>query len=195
MEALASKQWVPNVKIYDINSSEGYELCHPIREDDFGRINALIDGTERARTWSPIKMQIVTNDLGHSLRESDSPWLESHALIFRQRAIDALRPLLEANGELLPLSCDDADLWTYNPTHVLDALDVSASETKRFGDGRIILIDRHVFRPEFIQGVEIFKLSCLRVSPTFVGKAFVDAWKSARLRGLEFTKVWEGKWT
>ena len=128
------------MKIYTISSSEGY--------------------------GSPIKVVIVREDAGEPLLESDSPWLGSHALIFREAPVERIGPLLEPHGELLPLSCPDAELWMYNPLRVLDALDEGASSAVRFSNGRIMRINRYVLRREVIRNAQIFKLSCFRVSPT-----------------------------
>jgi hypothetical protein len=180
------------MKIYEINSREGYQFCHPKDKDDFERINLLINGTERRQSWSPVNMRILKEDMGKHLRESDSPWLGSHSLIFGEQAVSVLHPLLAANGELLALACAEAKLSIYNPTKVLDGLDESASATTRFSSGRIISITRHVFKPEVVREAELFKLSCLRVSPTFVQQEFVDLWNASQLRGLDFMQVWEG---
>jgi hypothetical protein len=42
----------------------------------------------------------------HACKPSDFPWLGGHALILRTTAVEALRDLLEANGEL-PLATAD----------------------------------------------------------------------------------------
>src|SRR5215471_4808215 len=119
------------MKIYAINGSEGYELCYPEDRNDVGPIVTLINGSERRRTWSPIRMQIIKEDERGHLRESDSPWFGSDALIFRPRAVNALRSLLEASGELLPLAPANAGLQIYNPTYVVDALDEDSSQLSR----------------------------------------------------------------
>jgi hypothetical protein len=180
------------VKVYSVGRGEGYELCHPLDPDDFERINTLINGTERLPGWSPIPMRIIRKDEGKPLQESDSPWLGSHALIFRKAAIDPLKLVLEANGELLPLDAANVELRMYNPRHVVDALDETSSEVIRFSSGRIMMINRYVLKPEVIRTLAIFKLSCLRVSPTFVHQGFVDQWMASRLKGLHFREVWEG---
>jgi hypothetical protein len=180
------------MRIYVVNSSKGYELCQPEDQCDFERINVLINGSERRQTWLPISMRIVREDQGERLLESDSPWLGSHALIFRRKAVDILQSLLQSNGELLPLACTDAELCIYNPSNVLSALDETASTALRFSDGRIISISRYVFYPHLLKSINIFKLSYLRVSPTFVDQRFVDSWNAAQLRGLDFRQVWEG---
>jgi hypothetical protein len=41
---------------------EGYELCHPVRQDDFERINVEINGTPRACDWKLIPVRLVRED-------------------------------------------------------------------------------------------------------------------------------------
>jgi hypothetical protein len=135
-------------------------------------------------------MRIVREDEGKYLALSDSPWLGSHALIFRSTVLDKLGFTLRRYGEVLPVSCADTDLWIYNPRNVIDALDEASSSVVRFGDGRIMMIDRHVFRTEIVAENEIFKIPSLRVSPTFVSHRFVDRWKQSGLTGLDFKQVW-----
>lgn len=177
------------MKIYDIIGSDGYELCHPEDENDFGSIVTLINGSERRQTWSPIKMRIIKEDEGKYLHESDSPWLGSHALMFRPRAVDALRSLLDANGELLPLALPNSELQIYNPRHLVNALDEDRSTLSR-ANGDIMLIYKHVFRPEVIRNLPIFKISNMRVSSTFVDESFVSLWTASGLKGLDFRQVW-----
>jgi hypothetical protein len=139
-------------------------------------------------------MKIVNRDEhDRPLRESDSPWLGTGSLVFRPRAIQAMESLLLSHGELLPLACESADLFVFNPTHVLDALDEQASAITRFpSSGRIMSIDKHVFRRDVIGDLQIFKLQGLRGSATYVRERFVEQWNAAGLRGLTFPLAWEG---
>lgn len=176
--------------VYTPLSIHGYELCHPINEADFETINKQINGEHRQTTWKPISAKIITKDQGQKLVLSDSPWLGSHALIFRSSAIEILGEILKKHGELLDLHCTGADISIYNPTMVLDALDESESSVLRFENGRLMRINRYALR-DVIKGVHIFKIPNLRVSPTFVSDCFVESWKSSGLKGLEFKKVWK----
>ena len=180
------------MKVFTPLGSEGFELCHPVSPDDFETLNVLVDGTPRTAGWSPPPMHIVREDEGKALVESDSPWLGSHALIFRSRAAGALRDMLLHNGEVLPLPCGDENLALFNPRVIDGALDLTASTALRFGSGRIMRITKHMFDKRVLAGVDAFKIPDLRVSPTFVTERFVSAWTSAGLRGLEFRQVWEG---
>lgn len=178
------------VGIYTPLGSDGFELCHPVDQNDFERIHVEVNGTPRQSRWRPIPVRLVRTNLGHQLVESDSPWLGGHALIFRTRAVDSMGPVMRAYGELLPLACRNANLWMYNPTRLIDALDEAASSVLRFNDGRIMLIQRHVFRADGVRGIDVFKIPNLRVSPTFVSQGFVDRWHESGLKGLEFERVW-----
>lgn len=175
--------------VYVPLGAEGFEFCHPVHEGDFETLNVQIDGTQRAQTWSPLRMRLVREDEGKSLSESDSPWLGAHALIFRQRALQRVGAFLKEHGELLPISCPDAELAILNPK-VIDSLDESGSSVLRFSNGRIMRIMKHAFRADVLAGAEVFKIPNLRVSPTFVGDRFVELWNSSGLVGLEFKKVW-----
>ena len=176
--------------VYAPLGMEGYELCHPEDPDDFERINVEVDGTPRRSTWDPVTVRLIRKDEGQQLETSDSPWLGGHALILRRSAVRALTPMLEGNGELLPLVCPEADLVVYNPTHVIDGLDASASLVRRFADGSIMMVQRYAFRAAVVAGIDVFKIPDLRVSPTFVSARFVDRWKAGGLRGLAFQHVW-----
>ena len=178
------------MEVYVPLSAEGFELCHPERQEDFETLNAQINGTPRQMTWRPIPVRLVHEDEGKKLVASDSPWLGSHALIFRQATIEKLGALLKQHGEILSLTCSEADLYVFNATRVLDALDEQASAVTRFSSGRLMRVNRYVFRATAIGGLDIFKIPSLRVSPIFVSERVVEAWSLAGLRGLVFTKVW-----
>jgi hypothetical protein len=178
--------------VYEPERAEGFEFCYPGRGEDFETLNITIDGTPRHGTWRSPPMRLVRKDEGKRLAESDSPWLGSHALIFRRHALGELEALLLSYGELLPVACSEADLVIFNATRVLNALDEQASGIERLSSGRIMRITRHVFRPEVISGVDIFKIPNLRVSPTYVSERFVERVKATGLRGLIFNKVWSG---
>lgn len=176
------------ISIYEPLNESGFELCQPSDDDDFFTIDDLVNGRERACTWKPLDVKIFRkDDDGNPLRESDSPWLGSNALIFRPRAIEALGATLLAHGELLPLRCDDAKLFMFNVTRVLPAIDEKASGVRYFDDGTVKWIDRYVFREDVIAGSDIFKLAKLRGGTTFVTRRFVDLWRSSGLKGLDFT--------
>jgi hypothetical protein len=178
------------VKIFTPTLLEGFEYCHPVNRGGFEDFISLINGNPRKAEWVPIEVEIIRDDEGEKLEVSDSPWLGSHALIFRPSAIQVLRPILEEFGELLCLKCNDSKLFVYNPTIILDALVESESRIMRYSDGRIMKIINYVFQSSILGDVTIFKIPNIRNSPTFVSERFVNLWDSENLKGLKFTQVW-----
>lgn len=176
--------------VYIPIGSANCELCQPVNESDFETISRLVDGTPRADEWRPIEMEIIREDEGKRLVESDAPWFGSDALMLRPSATTALLALLRRSGELLTLRTHDAQLCVFNPRRLCDALDVETSSLTRFKSGRIMSIDRFAFRADAVRGIDAFKISDLRVSPTFVSQQFVDSWRGAGLRGIDFELKW-----
>jgi len=175
--------------VYLPSGAEGYELCHPTVDGGFQRINLEINGDSKSKIWKPLAVRLIGAEGGSRLRRSDSPWLGVHALIFRQSVVNALGEILRKNGELLPLACAEEDLFIFNPTNVLNALDEGASSLTRFESGAIMMVRNYVFLSDEIEGVNIFKLQALRVSPTFLSQKIVDLWQESGLEGLEFKRV------
>ncbi len=165
---------------------------------ELGRLETIhlqIAGTTTTDlSWRSISVRLVADEERMPLCRSDSPWLGTHALVLRRRPVEVLGNLLRENGEILPLLCNDADLVVFRPQSIPDALDEARSTVTRFSGGPIMRIERHVFRPEALnRGINAFKIPNVRVSPTFLGEAFVSAWQKANLTGLEFTRIWTGR--
>jgi hypothetical protein len=100
---------------------------------------------------------------------------------------------LEEYGEFLPLKCDEGKFWTFHVTHFLDALDESASEVLRASDepDYILMILKHVFRPEKLTGAWMFKLPQSEGRGRFyVTDPFVNLIRASGLTGLGFKRVW-----
>lgn len=180
------------IKIYKPRGLDGFELCQPVKQEDFEVVNVLVDGTPRQDRWSSPEFRLIRQDEGVELQQSDAPWLGAQALILRRSAVDVYRVAVEDQAEFLRMSCPDADLWMLNPKCVPDALDEGSSSVLRFSDRRIMRIMRHTFRKDVVRDLLAFKIPNLRVSPTFVSEQFVAMWGRSNLRGLDFEEVWAG---
>jgi hypothetical protein len=169
--------------------AEGFEWVNAIDPADY-EVFLSLDGKPRAAAWKPIPVRRVKADKRSKSHPSDFPWLGVHALVMRRSAVDALRDLLEANGEVLPLATDDGlELFVLN-ARTVDALDEARSSLLRFpSTNRIMRIQRPAFVPSAVEGVDVFRLP-YRAMPTYVSDRFVERVKSAGLKGLEFDAVW-----
>lgn len=168
----------------------GYEWVNCCSEADYETFLSF-DGSQRATQWRPVKVQRVRADERQAFRPSDFPWLGAHALVMRRNAVEALRVMLDASGEVLPLATDDGiELFVLNVTRVLDAIDEPRSEILRFpGSNRIMRIKSVAFLERVLGSADIFRLPH-RTSSTYVSDRFVKAVHDAGLKGLEFKRVW-----
>jgi hypothetical protein len=180
----------PSLCVNEPLGLDGFELCHPVDSRDFEAINLTINGVSRKTNWRPIRMQVIRQEAQQAFRESDCPWLGSHALIFRPQVVDKLGSVLVRYGEMLQLDCDDADVSIYNVTNIVDALDEDASSIDRFESGEVMIIRRHVFDARAIGESEVFRIPRVRLSSTYVTQRFVDRWQLSGLKGLEFNQVY-----
>ncbi|MBK9262631.1 MAG: hypothetical protein IPM54_22855 [Polyangiaceae bacterium] len=108
----------------------------------------------------------------------------------RRSAVDALRDMLEEHGELLPLQDEGGvELYVLN-VRAIDALDEPRSKVNYVeGTDRISRIKKPVFIPSAVEGVDIFTLR-RRLGQIYFSDRFVARVKAAKLKGLDFTKVW-----
>jgi len=177
------------MQLYEYRQSTGYEMLHCI--DERWEILLELDGTPVASNWKPLRVRRVRATRREAFRPSDSPYYSGHGLVFRRSAVDALRDILDAHGELLPLEDEGGvELFAYHP-RALDALDQLQSKGWRNEEGQLDVVGKHVFFPSVVQGVDIFKLAEKRAGTIYVSDRFVQRWKQAKLKGLDFILAWD----
>lgn len=106
------------------------------------------------------------------------------------RAKQVLGSHVDRLGQWLALECDEAPYWLFNVTNVVDALDEKRSELAHFSSGRIMAIDRFVFRPERLRGQLVFDVPQCTGSYKLVTQDFVDLVRKHDLTGFNFKPVW-----
>ena len=182
---------IPN--IYNIRHSEGYEWLLPVDPEDHDRL--IFDGRPRAKMWRPMKVRRYRfDDDGKFLQACDFPsGAAGDHLPMTRRARERVAPYLERYGEFLPLRCDEGDFCTFHVTNFVDALDEHASDVLRSTDYPeiVLMIHKHVFRPNKLKDDWMFKLPQSRGRGAFyVTDPFVNLIRDSGLTGLDFRRVW-----
>jgi hypothetical protein len=144
------------------------------------------DGAPMKRPWSDVRLEWDP--------DSESPKPDFNELFpvptFNSRAMDALRDLLEGHGEILPTTCEGEQLYFFNVTRVIDALDEASSRVDRYlGRNEISTVDGYVFFAEKLTSVVIFKIPFFGAR-VFVTDPFVERVKSTELTGFWLPRVW-----
>lgn len=153
-------------------------LNHPGRDWQANRLAGI---------WKPRAV------IGDVQAMNDYPMVGS-APAFSERAVVALRDLLEPNGEILPLETPAGvgTYFVYNTTTIADVLDEFRSDISWYDSDDKTLARRiihHEFIAEKLGGLSIFHIPINRyfiyVTETFVARA-----REHELQGFDFRKVW-----
>ena len=179
-------------RVYQFAVQDGFEWAMPVDEEDFAVFRGF-DGTRRRQAWTPIRMRLFHQDEeGRILVESDFPWLGAYAPVMRDTAIDALGALFSPQGELLPLSCEEANLHVFHALTVVDALDLERSDLVLYPNSdQIMQIKKYAFIAERIRGLTLFKVPRLLSHSLYITEEVVKAVNRSGLRGVGFRLLWD----
>ena len=146
-----------------------------------------LDGTKLRDTWQRIAIEPFRSADNQKVPLPDFGALGTIP-IFSKGAVSALRDLLGAHGELLPLDSQEGSYVAFNGTRVIDVLDAHESEILYFKSGRVKDITRFSFDAPAITA-PIFKIPQLVSTEVFVTDEFVSKTVQHSLSGFEFHTV------
>ena len=177
--------------IYTIRHGDG-EYLLPVDPNDYESL--VFTGRPRGASWRPIRMRRLKWIDGQLQKPTDFPnGPQSTYLAMTLRAREKIGQSINKYGEFLPLRCDDGNFWAFHVTHFMDALDENASSLLRASDdpNMVLMIHKHVFRPERLTPDWMFKLPQSRGrGPIYVTDPFVNLINASGHTGLRFKRVW-----
>lgn len=177
------------MRIYSHMLKTGYEMLHCI-DEHWENLHKLNEKSV-VSNWIPMRVRRVRPSKRAGCRPSDGPFCGVDNLILRRSAVDALRDILDMHGDLLPLIDEEGiELWAYHPRS-LDAFDHERTVGSHDQNGRITMAYNHVFIPSVVDGVDIFKQKTERAGQIYFGENFLQRWKQAKLKGLDFMLAWD----
>ncbi len=181
------------INVYRIYHSE---RCEWLRPANLAQIRVFdFDGRPRAHSWKPILVEKL-KDFGDGRPTWPADFPAGTAgghLPMTDAARNMVAPYLTEYGEFLPLKCNEGKFWTFHVTRFVDALDEDASDLLRSRErpDYILMILKHVFRPERLTADWMFKLPQSDGRGRFyVTDPFVNMIRASSLRGLEFKRIW-----
>jgi hypothetical protein len=120
---------------------------------------AQAKGMRCADWWEPVPMEWtrarVRKNRGKPVDIID---LMGACLTFSDRAVEVLAPLIGEVIELLPLAYDGpVRFQIVNMLDIVDCLDEERSQYERYDNGKIMIVDKYVFKPGSTNGHHLFK--------------------------------------
>jgi hypothetical protein len=168
---------------YLYSSGDDYDRCDPNPPRAIGN------------SWSPPTFELVRSDEFHTLLpKTDFPTFLLGTMVLSERAVDRLRPILDACGEILPinLSNDRDKLYLFNVTRLIDVVDVERSKFFEMPSGAMGYCEALALTPTKIpHGPVFFKTNqAVSVTSLFATEEAVSAVSNARLMGHDFVLAW-----
>ena len=172
--------------VYRIGSAEGGQQL-----ERSSSVNLLRrSGRPQAETWVPFDVELKDREGRRRLEPVDTPFLSPSFLVVKDAALPRVAQELAPYVEFLPLRCPQEPMTLLNVLQVVDALDEDEADLKRFRDGKVMTVNRHVFRPDAVPRVGLFRIP-QALSQMFCAQETADLLRE-RLSGLDVQPVWEG---
>lgn len=185
------------MKVYRyLNASERSVYVTLRDESDFRQMESLDGSVVIGERWKPLQAGLERSfKSGKQRQYTDFPPFLPHVPAVTGRAVLALGEDLARYGELLPLECDDCELYLYNITALADALDEELTEWRYLGGSSTRVIHRPAFLESRVPVDGFFKM------PHLPGGGGVHLTEStlqrvlstAGLQGFRYELVWDSE--
>lgn len=147
--------------------------------------------------WKPFEennfdipaLNLSKSDTGKLNFKSDIFWGVSPFYVFSEKAVEALRDILESRGQFLPVNIKSKrkNFIAYYPTNVIEnALDKHLSSYVEIGHGYGVVLNKTCLVEDKLKGEYLFVLSECRYE-VFVTDKFKKRVEEAGLVGFDFT--------
>lgn len=143
-------------------------------------------GDSLVNVWQPITVSISWD---RNKIQGDFPSIGGAPPVFNERALHFLQPLIQNDIEALPLICPTEKLYAINIIKVLDCLDKEKSQIKYLSSGRVMRIERYVFKEGCLADSNIFKIPEQIKNRHYVSDAFKSMVEMKNLKGMVFKQI------
>ncbi len=176
---------------YGLRQDEAFQPL--VQVDDGGEIAydksvairaTALCGRGFGRDYDPVK---ITWGTSRRKKTSDVHTMLSPFLLFSERALDVLAPVIRDSGEILQVEAPIKDMFGFHVTRVIEnAVDMDASKFKVYPQATVF--NKIFILKSRIEGVDIFRL---KESPAsvFVSERFRELVKQNELKGFDFGGV------
>ena len=178
-------------EIYRPKPIDGFAWANPVGDADREQLNRI--SGQPITDWIPPSVEFVLSDdrPPTAAQIPDVPWRGQQTLVFRERASELVRPILEPWGQFLELKNKDTSesLWMFNVCTVIDALDEGASEVAYFRDGvRIMMVKRWQLKRSALPDTAVFRIP--KTSVLLLSNGVVDRLQALPITGVGFELLW-----
>lgn len=129
----------------------------------------------------PTPLAIVGDEEDIGIPEADIGFINIGSIVLAETSYTLLKDITEQYGQLLPLNFEGRNLWLWNVTNIVDALDSKKSDFNSYGG-----VVNAVFSAEKIGKSMAFKIKEDNFTNIYCTDQFVQFIKEHKLTGLDF---------
>lgn len=176
-----------SMKIYEIvPDPDMYDSLYYVNDNDYRIANHFLGYRhydKAPETWRAIPVAIEKMD-----KQGEFPSL-STAIVFSNKALQILKPLIEKSVEFLPLQCYSGEFVILKPPSI-NCLDYECARVRRFpSSGRVMDVLSYAFKIESLNNKNIFKIPEQKAR-VYVSQKFKDCVEGNKLEGLIFREIY-----
>lgn len=179
---------------FDLDSNKYHGLVYPESTIDDNVFDTL-EGQSVINTWNTVVMEVEETQEKGDFPSFDVP-------VLSEKAWNVLQPLIQNDVEALPITVEKeyfgemgGTYYALNILSIVACLDEEKSEFYRYSHGGIMEVTKHVFLPEKLEGIHIFKImaegAVFSHYDFYISEDFKNLVEQNNLKGLFFLKVSE----
>jgi len=148
-----------------------------------------LSGKLQEAGWVPRGVRLITRDERKSYEVTN---VTSLGIItaFPRATRDRIGHYFEPYGEFLPMLSADGEYYLYNVTNVIDCLDLERCSYETFDDGRIMRIEKYMFRKECLENQDVFRIRQTHRSRDYITSRLVKKIEALGITGFRFDLLW-----
>lgn len=179
------------MKVYKFREHSKAMNFSAVFNNDEHPIHSKFDGSPKQNIWTPIKLETL-----YKRTYKDFPHYIIGQPVVSKLVKELIEPFTCNEVEFLPLLHDEFEFYMVNVGNILDCVDWQHSDIRTFGDGSFAGFNKLIFNFKKIpEGTYMFKIEQGVNRNVYVTEAFKDLIERNKLKGLDFSEVYDSEFT
>jgi hypothetical protein len=140
--------------------------------------------------WVPIRVELFEDELSKETNKEVSDFMQLPGYTVNKKAKELYEELVSETVMFLPIITPVGEYWTMN-IKLVNCLDQTNSEIKRFPNGNILRVIKYSFSYEKVRNLLIFRIPEMEGKALYVTEKFKEIYEKNELTGLIFLPIVE----
>lgn len=173
---------------YKIYGTDNFEYVHFLDESYMEKLTRL-KSRKTIKFGDKPKVELVKSDWRQKAKKADFPGYGTNFIFMRDYVYDKDKTFFEQFGVLFSVYSNKGDrLYVFNCDLLDDALDEEKSEFVRFDSGKVMMVEKPVFKDTIPKSKIMFRMPYTN-NPIIVTDRFIEYYNANNYKGMNFKKI------